>query len=402
MSESVFPQELYDIIISLCDQRSLVSCCLVCRTWVPSSRIRLFANLRPLIISPTSLPQALQLVDNSASTISPYIRSLVLKDWDNTPAHSESPGSWSSSRSFHALLPRITGRMVAVETLAFHATDWEEMADGALKFLVFTFKDSLKTLEVRDCSCRTFSSLVSLACSFSVLENLSLHRLVRLDPKAIELDGSPSLEHLRGIHVHGYIKKELVQWIMATKRVEIEVVTIGPLLPGEARSVGKFLKSLKNNLRQITLSGESTPNLHRDIDLKYNRLLTSIHFTNLMLHHRGSEGRASMNWFIHILRAIQSSSVRSLHFSICMHSKSVETLEGIDWLALRSCLDKPQFVCLTCVEFTFSMSRHKEAKGGRWWNGYEEMAGRFLRDQLPQYQGTEILRCDFERSRFDV
>ncbi|KAJ7735091.1 hypothetical protein DFH07DRAFT_843954 [Mycena maculata] len=383
---SVFPQELYDIIISLCDQRSLISCSLVCRTWVPSSRIRHFANLRPLVISPASLSQVLLLVDQHTSTISPYIRSLVLKDWAEGP-------SGSNSSSFYAVLPRITGRMVAVESLTFHATDWdeEEMAHGPLKFLVFNFKDTLKTLELRDCSCRTFDSLVELACSFPALENLSLHRLARLDPRGVEAtDLLPPA--LRTIHAHGYIKKELFRWFLATKCLDIEVVTIGPILPGEAPVVGKFLRALKNNLRHITISGESTPNLHRTIDLKHNWQLSSIHFTNLMLYHHGSGGRASMNWFIHLLLTVRSSDVRSLRFSVCVHSKSAGTLDVIDWLALRTCLEKPKFVFLT-----FSMARHKEAVAGRWWDGYVDMAEKFVRERLPQYQDTGILCFDFEK-----
>ncbi|KAJ7098284.1 hypothetical protein C8R44DRAFT_748136 [Mycena epipterygia] len=375
---SVLPHELCDMVISFCDQRSLAPCSLVCRNWVPCSRIRLFATKpRPLIISPSSLPEVLLLVDSPSSTISPYITSLVLKDWTSGPA-----SSGSSSSSFYPILPRIAGRMVAVECLTFHAVDFEEMSPGALKFLIFYFKDTLKTLELRDCYCRSFASLIDLVCSFSILENLSLHRLVRLDPKAMELEESPPpLDRLRSIHVHGYIKKELFRWIMATKGLDIEVVTIGPLLPGEGRVVGKFLKSLKNNLKHITLSGESTSHLHREIDLKHNGNLTSIHFANLMLHHRGSGGRASMN---------------CLQLSVCVHSKSAETLEVIDWLALSTCLDKPQFVCLTRVQFAFSMSRHKEADTGGWWVGYVEMAERFVREKLPQYQDTGILFFDFD------
>ncbi|KAJ6572073.1 hypothetical protein B0H19DRAFT_1132463 [Mycena capillaripes] len=387
---STFPQELYDIVISLCDQRSLPSCSLVCRNWVPSSRIRLFANLRPLIISPLSLPQALLLVDSPISTISPYIGSLVLKDWVEGP-------SSSSSKSFYALLPRITGRMVAVESLTFDGTDWEEMAHGALNFLVYYFKDTLKALELRDCTCRTFRSLVDLACSFPFLERLSLHRLVRLDPTAFTATSQspPAPFQLRSIHALGYIKKELVRWIIQSN-LDIEVVTFGPILPGEVHAVGTFLRTLKKNLKHITLSGESTPNLHREISLKHNRQLSSIHFANLMLH-RGTEGRASQSWFIHLLQGIQSSTLRSLQLSVCVHSKSAETLEIIDWLALRTCLDKPQFVCLTSLTFTFSMSGHKDAEGGQWWDGYVEMAEKFVQERLPQFQDTSILRFDFRR-----
>jgi hypothetical protein len=341
---------------------------------------------------------------------------LILKDWVEGQSSSD-------SKSFYALLPRITGRMVAVESLAFHGTDWEEMAHGVLKFLVFYFKDTLKTLELRDCVCRTFGSLVDLVCSFPCLEQLSLHRLVRFDRtlpfdptlKVLETRArhSPAPRHLRSIHALGYIKKELLRWITETS-LDIEVVTLGPILPGEARAVGKFLKALKNNLKHITLSGESIPSqffvvvlyssendmymrldLHREISLKYNRQLSSVHFANLMLHHRGGEGRASMAWFIHLLHGIQWASVRSLQFSVCAHSSSAEALEVIDWLALNTCLEKPQFVCLTSVTFSFSMSRHKGVDNGQWWDGYLEMAEKFVRERLPQFQDTSILCFDF-------
>ncbi|KAJ7512463.1 hypothetical protein B0H11DRAFT_1951309 [Mycena galericulata] len=389
---SIFPQELYDNIVSLCDQASLISCSLVCRAWVPSSRIHHFSNLRPLIISPSSLSQVLLLVDTPISTISPYITSLVLKDWGQGPPSSP---SCSDSRSFYALLPRITGRMVAVESLAFHATNWEDMSRGALEFLVFNFKDTLKTLELRHCSCQTFESFVNLACSFRALENLSIHRLVRLNPNKLDT-GALHPPPLRSIHAHGYIKKELCRWLMATRCLDIEVVTLGPLLPGESPAVGKFLRALKNKLKQLTISGESTPDLHRTIDLKHNWQLNWIHFSNLMLHNRGGEGRASMTWFIHLLQTIRSSNVRSLQLSLCVHSKNLGTLELIDWLALRLCLERPQFVCVTRVKFVFSMSRDKSENIGRWWDGYEDMAKSLVRERLPQYQDTGILRFEFE------
>ncbi|KAJ7033130.1 hypothetical protein C8F04DRAFT_1355077 [Mycena alexandri] len=364
---SALPQELYDIIISLCEPSALVSCSLS-------------------FSSPSSLPQVLLLVDGPVSTISPYVKSLVLKDWVQ--------GSATSS-SFYALLPRLAGRTVAVESLAFHSTDWEGMVHGALNFLVFYFKDTLKTLELRDCACSTFSSLVDLTSSFPALENLSLHRLLRLNPQRPEVKASPPppLPRLRSVHAHGYIKHELFRWLMG---LTIEVVTIGPLLPGESRAFVKFLRAMKNNLQHITLSGESTPNFHRDINLKNNQHLTSIHFTNLMLNYRGAEGPASMSWFISILLGMQSSSLRSLRFSVCAHSRGSGTLEVIDWAALRTCLDKPQFVCLTSVTFSFSMSRHKEVDRG-WWAGYMEMAESFVRARLPQYLDTSILCFEFER-----
>ncbi|KAF8217748.1 hypothetical protein K438DRAFT_9363 [Mycena galopus ATCC 62051] len=391
---SAFPQELYDVIISLCCKSSLVSCGLVCRNWVPSSRINLFRNLRPLIISPSCLPQVLLLVDSQFSTISPYITSLVLEDWG--PLNSD-------SKSFYALLPRITGRMTAVESLAFHRIDWEEMADGALNFLAFYFQSTLKTLELRECPYRTFDSVIDLTCSFPSLEKLSLHRLVPSCRSALSEGDSPrpTARYLRSIYALGSIKKDLVRWIMEVNH-DVEEVAFGPIFPDEAHMIGKFLLSLKNNLKHLTLSGESVPNIHRQINLKHNRQLTSIHFANLMLYHRGSEGRGSMNWFIHLLHAIRSPSVRSLKFSVCVHSQTVGTLEAIDWLALSTCLDKPQFVCLTSVTFSFSISRHRELERGKWWDGYVEMAESFVRDRLPQFQDTAILSIDFGPVDADV
>lgn len=212
-----------------------------------------FSNLRPLTISPSSLQEIILLVDGPVSTISPYIKSLILKDWD----------VGSSSQSFYAALPRITGRMTAVESLAFYAVDWEEMANGALNFLVFYFKNTLKSLELRDSRYRTFDGLVDLTCSFPFLEKLSLHRLVAFNRSEHGTLGPrrsppPSAPQLRSIYAFGSIKRELVRWIMKTN-LDIEEVTFGPILPREARVVGKFLGALKNNLKHLTLSGESIP-----------------------------------------------------------------------------------------------------------------------------------------------
>ncbi|KAJ7154779.1 hypothetical protein C8R46DRAFT_1118392 [Mycena filopes] len=373
---SALPQELYDLIIAQCDPSALVACSLVCRNWVPSSRIRAFATLRPLIISPSSLARVLSLVDGPVSTISPYIRSLVLKDWVD--------GSAAAS-AFYALLPRLAGRMVAVESLAFHATDWDSgmTAHGALNFLVFYFKDTLKTLELRDCACRTFGSLVELVSAFPVLENLSLHRVIRLNPQKPEVRASPPppLPRLRNVHAHGYIKQELFRWLMG---LEIEVVTIGPLLPGESRQFGKFLRAMKNNLQHVTFSGESTPNFHRDINLKNNQHLTSIHFANLRLN---NEGRASMSWIVSILLSLPSSSLRSLQFNVCGSSTGLPGIDMLDWAALRICLDRPQFVCLTSVVFSFYMSKIRSG----WREGYREMMEGIVRARLPQYLDTSIL-----------
>ncbi|KAJ6469473.1 hypothetical protein C8R45DRAFT_432148 [Mycena sanguinolenta] len=392
---SAFPQELYETVISLCDQSSLPACSLVCRNWVPSSRHRFFRNLRPLVISPSSLPQVLILVDSPVSTICPYITSLVLEDWGALD---------SDSKSIYGLLPRITGRMTAVESLGFNGISWEEMVDGALKFLVFYFTNTLKTLELRECPYRTFDSVTDLVESFPLLEKLSLHRLVPSSrsvpcgPGTLEGKHSSPLataRHLRSIHALGSIKSELVRWIMKNNHdIIIEEVSFGPIFPNEVRIIGKFLRSLKNNLKHLTLSGESIPNIHREICLKHNQQLTSIHFANLMLHCRGSAGRASMNWFIYLLHAIRCPSVRSLKLSVCVHSQSLETFEVIDWLAFSACLDKPQFVCLVSLSFSFSLSRHKDERE-KWLDGYVEMAEKFVRESLPQFRDTAILDFDF-------
>ncbi|KAK7059700.1 hypothetical protein R3P38DRAFT_3251966 [Favolaschia claudopus] len=382
---SVFPQELYDLVISLItDTDSLASCSLVCRNWIPSTRINLFRRLRPLVISPSSLPQVLLLVDNSISTISPYISSLVLKDW-----------SLTCSKSFYPLLPRIAGRMTAVESLVFYSCDWEEMSNGVFNFLVFYFRNTLKSLELRECPYRTFEGLLGLVCSFPMLETLSLHRLVvdrtALSPEPNARKNAPP-PHLRSIHALGSVKSELMKWTLKS-HLDIEEVSLGPILPGEARLVGKLLRGLKSTLKHLTLCGESVPNMHREISLKHNWQLTTIHFANLMLHPRNSDG---MSWFIYLLYGIQGSSLRDLTFSVCPHSPRLENLGAIDWLALRTCLDRPQFMCLESVMFLFSMS---EAGGVKWWDGYVENAEVFVRTRLdlPQFQDSGILGFDFGR-----
>ncbi|KAJ7636943.1 hypothetical protein FB45DRAFT_1001859, partial [Roridomyces roridus] len=369
----VLPQEIWDLIISLCEHDSFPSCSLVCRAWVTSSRFQQFETrkLRPVVISPSSLPDILNLVDSSTSTISPYINRLVLKDWG--------PSSESSSSTFHAQLPRITGRMSVIESLTFDSTNWEDMMDGALKFLVFNFRDTLKTLELRDCPCRSFDSLVDLICSFPALDKLTLYRIVRLGPKGERRDSRP-LGLLRSVQVHGFIKQELFRWLRAAKCLDMEEVSLGPLFPGEAPVVGKFLKALKDNLKRLTLSGESAPHLHRAIDLKHNTHLTSVHFTNLHVNRPGNQPTDASDWFIQLLLAIRSTQLQNLQFSLWVYSTvSVDALQHFPWFSLRTCLERPQFVCITSVKFSF----HMVTEGGRarwpWRSDYMRIGEGFIR-----------------------
>ncbi|KZT74615.1 hypothetical protein DAEQUDRAFT_660381, partial [Daedalea quercina L-15889] len=79
ISQPVVPPELCDVVIDYLhdDPRTLAVCALVCRTWVPSSRMHQFHTVI-LHRIPAWRGQKLLLISDPSSTVLPYVRHLAL------------------------------------------------------------------------------------------------------------------------------------------------------------------------------------------------------------------------------------------------------------------------------------------------------------------------------------
>ncbi|KAF7304411.1 hypothetical protein HMN09_00843200 [Mycena chlorophos] len=72
---SAFPPELYDLVISNCERRSLISCGLVDRGWMELSRPHLF---RAVMLNDTNYEGFLRLLAMENTTFRPLIRQLTI------------------------------------------------------------------------------------------------------------------------------------------------------------------------------------------------------------------------------------------------------------------------------------------------------------------------------------
>jgi len=381
------PPELFEIIISFADRDTLQNLSLVCRDLVPTCRLYLFADPPPLTISPDTFESVLSLVDTPCATLPPYLRALVLQNWTCS----------ANPSKFYATLPRITGRMSSVEALRFEGTDWEEMEPlGALRFLIHNFQFSIKSLELWGCHCESFTSVSSILSAFPLLERISIDKIVRQDRsyapvKSMSLGSSAPLSHLRAIHINGFIKKELFRWLLRFKPLpKVETIDLGAVHLLEAPSVSRFVKALGADLFHLTISGESTPNLHLHINFKYNPSISSIHITTLVLDRQAQP--ASIRWFIPLFRSIRSLSMTRLTFTL--HTSSVESLCVLDWYHLQICLQQFEFSNLQCVRFIMVHDHNS------WKVGYLAEAESYIRDRMSDCDERGILR--FATSKFTV
>ncbi|KAG7443215.1 uncharacterized protein BT62DRAFT_935175 [Guyanagaster necrorhizus] len=76
-ADSILPQELCEIIISLCrsDRKTLLTCSLVCRAWVPISRSLLWTHIH----SSDRVRYFVKLLQSPENTISPHIQTVCLQ-----------------------------------------------------------------------------------------------------------------------------------------------------------------------------------------------------------------------------------------------------------------------------------------------------------------------------------
>ena len=183
------PTELRDEIIawipSVCGEReknrTLLSCCLVCSEWLPTSRDQLFREL--WIRNPERYDLLLSRV-NSSETSRGYllhVRSVVLYINWNPPIFKRRP----FVLEFPGHLPNVT-----TLTIAFRSID--TFMSHPSSFVVISRFLSLKELKLRFCKFPSFAALRRTLTFLPSLTDLELHRPSWPVPAA---DLSPHLSH---------------------------------------------------------------------------------------------------------------------------------------------------------------------------------------------------------------
>src|ERR1700761_3535360 len=83
-SKPTFPPELFDWIIGQIhdDLSLLLTCSLVCRSWLASSRYHIF-RYKVVTLRPRNVQAFVRLITSPSSTIHPYIRTIELVSSDS-------------------------------------------------------------------------------------------------------------------------------------------------------------------------------------------------------------------------------------------------------------------------------------------------------------------------------
>lgn len=172
------PQELVDSIIDYVDndRSTLLSCALVSRSWLHSSRYHLFANISLSPHSQTNIPpqrlcaRLYQMLQESPLII-PYIRTLQILD-SGPPPHQRS-GHWiTSERTLPPLLKLLTHlrQLELGATVSANALQWKSLPFTLQNAICTVLK--LPTLAYFRLQFWIFPNLVSLAAILSSCHNL--------------------------------------------------------------------------------------------------------------------------------------------------------------------------------------------------------------------------------------
>ena len=155
---SSLPPEILDLIVDHLGNEpdTLKSCCLASKSWVPRSRLFLFARVE---------------LQSTKSSITSWMK--AFPDPSNSPAH------YTRTLSIHMLMSAPTSMFTwllpfcRIEELVADVFGWEEL-DGVSLAQLHGLSPTLKSLDLSRVGAR-ISDVIDLICSFPLLESFSIH-----------------------------------------------------------------------------------------------------------------------------------------------------------------------------------------------------------------------------------
>ena len=291
-TQTGFPSELVDAVIdqvhwdvgsdtsfATCSvmkksrNRCLGVCSLVCKSWLPRSRYRLFesVSLSRYFIGRTSCFVAL--LEAPLSTIAPYVRSLTLEE-----ARGRSSGE---VRYLNGILSRLAV-LSAVESLSISAAMFNVL-EAAVTTSFFASFQKLKKLFLHHCTFGSFLQLVGALSAIPDLDHITLYALTiqvnwgsdhfdqcRLDAwkhtaevvghsESVCWSPPPRLKTLAIGNVDS--KGDILKWLTSGSSVPpVETLQLSIVKAKDSRPIADFLRALRPSLKdlKIDLANKST------------------------------------------------------------------------------------------------------------------------------------------------
>ena len=253
--------------------RCLGVCSLVCKSWLPRSRYRLFKSvgLYRHLIDQTSCFVAL--LEAPLSTIAPYVRSLTLEE--------ERGRSSGEVRYLNGILSRLTV-LSAVETLSIDAAMFNVL-EAEVTTSFFASFQKLKELFLHHCTFESFSQLVGALSAIPGLDHITLDSLriqvkwdsdhlgqLRLDAwkhtgdvvghsESVCWSPPPRLKTLSIGSVDR--KGDIFKWLISGSSVPpVETLQLSIVQAKDSRPIADFLRAIGPSLKdlKIGLANKST------------------------------------------------------------------------------------------------------------------------------------------------
>jgi len=251
------PPELFDAIIDHLhdDRHTLGTCALVCRGWLPASRMH---NFRELNIDRCSSSQKpCQLLCDSTSTVLPYVRCLRLDLFGSSrDSASASELSWLNNT-----LPRMRLReLTALQHLELRRLRWEYLSPESRACILAACKH-VRRLTLQTLVCPTVTPALEMLSAAPLIERLELSRGGRLgEDRAILDSSSPSFVDwrmsgtLRSVAIGIGYPFFLVALGRFAPMLRVHTLSMTYVKWQEARELAAFVKSCGPSLEHVHIT----------------------------------------------------------------------------------------------------------------------------------------------------
>ncbi|RDB29986.1 hypothetical protein Hypma_013825 [Hypsizygus marmoreus] len=369
----VISLEIYDLIIDFLysDLQALSTCALVCKAWLPASRLHLFCHLELAQLNFRRFLDLLKSPDFSA-----HVRART-----NKMTMVQHTGSYK--RWLQYCIPYLKDfsvKILDISGLAF-AHNGNPPPYPELSGLQAHFQ-SVTQLHLRSTKLNSCMQLAELVCSLRNLERVSLLG-VSWYPGApshpatgpVErLSLPPSLVELDIQSEHPSYLRDILNWLAeydqeSLPRIHTLVLVSQRQIPGPndfGLSAERLLNNLGASLLNLTVSHFDFRNHEGDLHLlSLNTSLRTLHFYDVDVQRSINPElavfhRRMYSWIPSMLAQIPSSDIRTVSFQVVL--ARAQHLDGLDWGALAAALSRPQFSQLARLEFKVSSFKKQAEK----------------------------------------
>jgi hypothetical protein len=230
----ILPPELHDVVIDHLHSHksSLAACSLVCKAWVPSSRLHLFEYV---FVRPHEINSFLALLTSPLCTMATSVRQISLSKTDNVLL----------------AVRRLAVALTKVQHLALSNSPFDPDYFGAQAF------KGLSRLTLMSMRFSSISQLFDALCSLPRLEGLTISNAeVSYRPTipslfSPEIPRSPPI--LRKLWLTTSQTVQILEWLLQYPQSyrAISDITVGVEKPDEVPIVSKFLQALGSALEEL-------------------------------------------------------------------------------------------------------------------------------------------------------